>query len=164
MTWKEIEDFENGFCPARYDVYNLWGMAGVSSRTLHYYVHRRLIQPAIGSGTAARYTYEHVVRLRVIRILKKRRMTLREIGIFLDGFTLRELYSIAEGLDPMKAIRSVRRGLLRPGGSRPHGSEPFFRVIITTGIEIHVSPEYHARAVARSSDLIEAIAEILDVV
>lgn len=74
MSWQEFEDFENGFSPARYDVYQMFGVTGVTARTLHYYVHRRLIPPAIGAGRAARYTYEHVVRLRVLRLLKKRGM------------------------------------------------------------------------------------------
>jgi len=163
MNWQELEDFEKGFYPARYDVYQMYGATGVEARTLHYYVQRRLIPPAIGSGPAARYTYEHVVRLRVLRLLKKREMTLREIGVLLDGFTVNQLHHISESQNPTEAIRSVRRGLLHPTGARPEGSEPFRRVFITTGVDLLVSPEFHARAAARSSDLLEALRDILDI-
>jgi hypothetical protein len=90
-------------------------------------------------------------------------MTLREIGVLLDGLAVRDLHHISESQNPTEAIESVRRGLLHPTGARPEGSEPFRRVFITKGVELLVSPEYHARAAARSSELLETIRDILDI-
>ncbi|SRR6266550_4806266 len=163
MTEQELEDFEEGISPARYDAYSVLAMAGVPPRTLHYYVQRRLIPHAIGAGPAARYTYEHVVRLKVLRILKGRRMTLRQIRVILDGSTVRELHRIAEGRNPERTIDNVRRALHSPQGERPHGSEPFFRLTITAGVQLLVSPEHHARAAVRLQELTEAFRHILGI-
>lgn len=163
MTEYHLLEFEEGIDPARFDVYHLYAMTGIAARNVHYYVQRGLIPHSIGSGPAARYTYEHVVRLTVLQKLKKRGMTLREIGVFLDGSTVRELHRIANGVDPRETIDDIRRVLYRPPGSPPPGEEPLTRVSIAEGIDLYVGATYVARAAVRRKELVEVIASILEV-
>jgi DNA-binding transcriptional MerR regulator len=159
---QELRDFEEGYYPARFNMYELRAMTGVWPRSVYYYIQRRLIPNAIGFGPAAKYTYEHVIRLNVILILKKRDLTLREIGMFLDGHTLRELHGVAEGRDPDRGIYRVRRFYHRAQGVPPKGLNSLTRMEITKGIELFVSDEFLAKAAVRVDELTKALDEILE--
>ena len=163
MHEQALLDFEDKNYPARYDVYDLRAMTGVTTRTVHYYVYRCLIPHAIGAGPAARYTYEHIVRVKVIRQLKQRGLTLREIGVLLDGSTVRELHGFANGRDPGRTIATVRQALRRRRGAPPPGAEPFTRVPIFPGVELLVSKAFLPRAAVHLDALGIAIADIFDV-
>jgi|GEM_PF-2732791 len=163
MSDQDLHDFETGYHRARYDRHHLQAMTGIRSRSLHYYVQRRLIPPAIGSGPAARYTYEHAVRLQVLHMLKERGLTLREIKVVLDGYTVRELHDLSNGRYLNGAIRIVRTGLRRPQSGWPPKNEPLARVVLQTGVELHVLPRFHARAVMRAEELLKRIDETIDV-
>jgi hypothetical protein len=89
-------------------------------------------------------------------------MTLREIKVFLDGSTVRELHRIANGADPRETIYDIRRVLYRPPGSPPPGAEPLTRLTIAEGIELFVGAPHLARAAVRRKELVEAITCILD--
>ncbi len=162
MSEQDLEDFERGYHPARYDRHHLQAMTGIRSRCLHYYVERRLIPPAIGSGPAARYTYEHVVRLKVLDKLKGRGLTLQEIKCVLDGYTVGELHGLANSRGPCEVIRTVRRYLGRPSSGWPPKDEPLARVVIRTGVELHIARKFHARAVMRAAEVESRLNEILD--
>ena len=89
-------------------------------------------------------------------------MTLREIGVFLNGSTVRHLHRIADGADPSETIYDIRRVLYRPPGSPPPGEEPLTRVTIAEGIELFVDAAHLARAAVRRRELVEVITNILD--
>jgi len=158
----QLQVFEEGIHPARYDIHHLYSMTGIAARNVYFYIQRGLLPHSIGSGPAARYTYEHVVRLLALKKLKKRGMTLREIRVFLDGSTVRELHRIADGANPQEIIRDVRRILHRPPGSPPPGEEPYTCVNIAEGIELLVGAAHVPRAAVRLRELVEAITSILD--
>ena len=146
----------------RLDIYHIHSMTGVPARTVYYYVQRRLVPKAIGSGPAARYNYEHVVRLKVIGILKERHMTLWEISVFFEGHTLAQLIDIAEGRNPERNISKMRRFFDRKKGESRLGADELTRVEIREGIELFVSREYLPRAAARADELTRALGNILE--
>jgi DNA-binding transcriptional MerR regulator len=163
VTEYQLLEFEEGNHPARFDAFELLAMTGIPVRNVYFYVQRGLIPHSIGFGPAARYTYEHVVRLLVLQKLKRRQMTLREIKVFLDGLTVRELHRIANGVDPSGIINDIRRFLYRPPGSPPPEEEPLTCVTIADDIELYVGAAYVAHAIVRRPELVEAITCILDV-
>ena len=63
----------------------LAGRAGVSRRTIRYYVEIGLLPPPEGAGRAAGYTAEHLRRLEVVKDLQAARLTLDEIKEHLAG-------------------------------------------------------------------------------
>lgn len=154
---------EEDLVEPRLDIYHLHSMTGIPARRIYYYVQRRLVPKAIGSGPAARYNYEHVIRLKVIDILKERRLFLREIKAFLDGHTVGQLLSIAEGSDPVHSIRKMRRFFNRRAGESYDGADDLTRVEIREGIELFVSPRYLPRAAAQIDELTRALDEILEI-
>jgi len=161
--YHHLVEFEKGIHPAKFNAFELFAMTGIPARNIYFYVQRGLIPHSIGSGPAARYTYEHAVRLLVLQKLKRRQLTLREIKVFLDGSTVRELHRIANGVDPSGIINDIRRFLYRPPGSPLPDEEPLTCVTIAEEIELYVGAAYVARAAVRGRELVEAITSILDV-
>jgi len=69
----------------RYGPEELADRAGVSRRTVRYYVQRGLLPAPLGVGRGAHYTEEHLARLLRIRELADAGVPLEEMGDQLDG-------------------------------------------------------------------------------
>jgi len=82
-----------------YSISELEEVSGIPRRTIHYYIARDLLPPADGSGLGARYREVHVLRLKVIEVLKKLGLKLEGIRELLDSMSLealRETFTEAE--------------------------------------------------------------------
>ena len=73
--------------------------AGVTTRTIRYYVEQGVLPPP-GHGRPAEYTEEHVQRLDLIRRLKEQYLPLEEIRDMLQRLTPREVERLAEQYTP----------------------------------------------------------------
>lgn len=62
-----------------YSIGELARQAGVTRRTIRYYVELGLLPPPGGAGRAATYTLDHLRRLEQIRALQAHRLSLEEI-------------------------------------------------------------------------------------
>src|SRR3954454_2529927 len=62
-----------------YSVNELADDAGVTRRTVHYYISQGLLPAAGGEGRGARYGKAHLDRLRLIRELQREHLPLAEI-------------------------------------------------------------------------------------
>ncbi|MFO0714355.1 MAG: MerR family transcriptional regulator [Sandaracinus sp.] len=71
--------------------------AGVSPRTVRYYIQRGLLPPPRFRGPDTAYGDEHVVRLRAIRRLQEAYWPLDAIGGLFASKTEREIEAIADG-------------------------------------------------------------------
>ena len=58
---------------------DICAQAGVTPRTVHFYIQQALLPPPDGAGRGARYTEAHLARLRLIRRLQKEHLPLNEI-------------------------------------------------------------------------------------
>lgn len=58
--------------------------AGVTPRTVHFYIQQGLLAPPDGAGRGARYSEAHLARLQLIRRLQKEHLPLNEIRRQLD--------------------------------------------------------------------------------
>jgi DNA-binding transcriptional MerR regulator len=154
----QIYEGEN-FDDAHFDIYDLHAVTGIPARTVHYYVQQGIIPKAVGSGPAARYSYVHAIRLNVMTILKTKGLTLWEIKAFLDGHTIRELYSFANGRDPQGAVYRLGRFIHRANGRPPRGILARFRV--RPQFELYVGDRYLARVAVRFEELEKAIDKII---
>ncbi len=72
--------------------------AGVTVRTVRYYISEGLLPPPTGAGPAARYGQEHLDRLAIISELKDRYLPLREIRRPLDQMTSDDITTTATHL------------------------------------------------------------------
>jgi DNA-binding transcriptional MerR regulator len=105
----------------RYDVKELSDRAGVTPRTVHFYIQQGLLRPAGSPGPGARYTEGHVNRLRVIRRLQHEHLPLAEIRRQLAALNDEAVASLLNGAKRAPRQRKGSaleyvRGLLEPAG------------------------------------------------
>jgi DNA-binding transcriptional MerR regulator len=85
---------------ARYGVAELAEAAGVSIRTIRYYIAEGLLPPPAERGPGASYSTGHLDRLRLIGRLKDAYLPLREIRRRLDGLDDEAVRSLLARLGP----------------------------------------------------------------
>jgi Ca-activated chloride channel family protein len=135
--------------------------AGVSPRTVRYYVQRGLLPAPVFRGRDTAYSHEHLTRLRAIRRLQERFLPLDAIQVELERRTPHELDELARGKDqPAHEVTYYA-----PVPARPHHvptvpipdyrtpalpGERFTRYELAPGLELHVSDgaDAHTRALA----------------
>lgn len=102
---------------APYAVEDLERIVGVSARTIHFWVQSGLLKGP-GAGRGARYTDEHLLRLRAIQKLKSEGKSLSEIRRALRGESLATLREAVENA-PRKEEVSAKELLQRWLKGRP---------------------------------------------
>jgi DNA-binding transcriptional MerR regulator len=81
---------------ARYSLTELADLAGVTPRTVRYYLSQGLL-PVVGvGGPGAKYDDSHLARLRLIRRLQREHLPLAEIRTRLDTLADAEIMDLAE--------------------------------------------------------------------
>lgn len=84
--------------PRQYSISELEEECGLPRRTIHYYIQRELLPPAVGSGPTAFYTDEHLTRLRLIALWKDSSLQLRGIQNLLDQMSYADMQRIESEL------------------------------------------------------------------
>jgi DNA-binding transcriptional MerR regulator len=92
-----------------YKLDELAEQAGISGRTVRYYVQRGLLPAPAFRGKDTAYTRAHLVRLRAIKKLQERFFPLDAIQAELEGKGLAELEQIALHAPPPHAPPRARR-------------------------------------------------------
>lgn len=114
----------------RYSLTELADLAGVTPRTIRYYLAQGLL-PAVGqSGPGAKYDGRHLSLLRLIRRLQAEHLPLAEIRRQLDGLSdddIRDLAGTGEQPPPSDSALDYVRGLLQ-GSTRPKPPSPDLRL------------------------------------
>jgi DNA-binding transcriptional MerR regulator len=82
--------------PYRYSMADLERETGLSGRTVRYYITQGLLPAAHGRGPGATYDLGHLLRLRMILLLKAAHLPLDEIKARLDGLSDREIAALLE--------------------------------------------------------------------
>ena len=100
--------------------------AGVTPRTVRYYVAEGLLPPPAGTGQQRVYAHEHLLRLKAIRRLKEAYLPLAEIRQRLAGRSLVELQRLAEAPPPppSSALEYIASILATPPGRPRAGPGP----------------------------------------
>ena len=91
----------------RFGLTELADVAGVTPRTVRYYLAQGLL-PAVGqSGPGSKYDTGHLARLRLIRRLQAEHLPLAEIRRRLDGLADDEIRSLAGNAEPAPPTESA---------------------------------------------------------
>ena len=117
----------------RYSISELADLAGVTPRTVRYYLAQGLLPSPGATGPGVKYGEDHLDRLKLIRRLQRKHLPLAEIRTTLDGLSGARLTQLADdeaeehssGEPPNTAIDYIRR-VLAP--ARPPGSSLLKRV------------------------------------
>jgi Ca-activated chloride channel family protein len=151
--------------------------AGVTPRTIRYYVELGLLPPPSGPGPKAEYSDEHLKRLLFIKGLQIRRLSLEEIRAYLkeeDGAPLDMPEDMpgpapaSSAADYVAEMRSMYRMSL-PDRQLPQLSaqradnfvgEPWMRIPITADVELNVRRR-GSRIDTRLAKAIEELKRIL---
>ncbi len=111
-----------------YSIEELAKRAGISKRTLHYYVKKGLL-PAPGTrGPSTRYSQEYLDRLQVIKVLKSNYLPLDEIALLLGKLSAeeisrlafvseQELFQVLKKKDLYKSLKSSKEAMLQEDAS-----------------------------------------------
>jgi len=81
---------------ARYTLTELADLAGVSPRTVRYYISQGLIAVDVAPGPGPKYDDSHLARLRLIKRLQAEHLPLAEIRHRLEGLSDADIRTVAE--------------------------------------------------------------------
>jgi DNA-binding transcriptional MerR regulator len=113
--------------------------AGVSPRTVRYYVQRGLLTAPEFRGPDTVYEAEHLARLRAIRALQARHLPLDAIQEALSGRTLDEVERIARGELPTDLVATAPVSRSHDDDERPAEVERVTRYALAPGLELHLT-------------------------
>ena len=82
--------------PPDLDIKELCDGAGVTPRTVHYYIQQGLLPSSGTTGSGARYSQEHLERLQLIRLLQNEHLPLAEINRRLRKLTGAEVRALVD--------------------------------------------------------------------
>lgn len=80
----------------KYRIGELAQKAGVTNRTVHYYVGRGLLPPPDGAGVGTTYREEHLLRLRLIKKLQEQYLPLEKIKEIISAMNVEEVEQALE--------------------------------------------------------------------
>lgn len=113
---------------ARYSIAELAQRAGVSRRTVRFYVQRGLIPPPYGRGRGRHYGDEHLEALLRVRALKA------------EGHALADLVLRTDETPPKRRPAKRSRGADAPGRRKRPG-RVWVRQTVAPGYELHVADD-----------------------
>jgi DNA-binding transcriptional MerR regulator len=140
--------YSRGNTMADYTITELSERSGVNRRNIHFYVQQGLLPPAEGAGLGARYTEEHLLRLRAIPILRN------------HGLRLDEIRERLVGMDASAVEALLARPPSAPARPQPQ-AEAVTRYTLAPGVELLIGPDADRAWHAQIADLAEAIRRIL---
>ena len=135
--------------------------AGISPRTVRYYVQRGLLPPPVFRGRDTAYSEEHLLRLRAIRRLQERFLPLDAIQRELDQRSLAELQALAEGQEevaPVSRLTLSESKLMPALSSERRDGEQWQRWVVAPGLELHLSAQASPATQRLAHDLLREIA------
>ena len=143
------------------DLKALAALAGVTPRTVHFYIQQGVLPPAGSQGPGARYTEGHLLRLRLVKLLQREHLPLAEIARRLRALSDRQVAALlsegeqrqaAKGGSALEYIRGVlgqaESGAGAPlrSATHPRTATPlpeaersrWDRYMLADGVELHV--------------------------
>lgn len=138
---------------AVYELGELSHLAGVTPRTVRYYIQQGLLRSPGTPGPGAKYDAAHLDRLRLIRRLQREHLPLAEIRRRLASLTDAEVRRLVEAPEPARSsaaeyVRQVLREPSRPSflAARSAPPEPavapdrsqWERIALGPDLELHV--------------------------
>jgi DNA-binding transcriptional MerR regulator len=107
-----------------FDIQKLVRESGIPRRTIHFYVQQGILPPPQGAGLAAFYTEDHLLRLRLVPVMRQEGLRLDEIRERLAKMTPEEMRQVVEkstNLKPEAAVpypKPFQPGTIGVGGMR----------------------------------------------
>jgi DNA-binding transcriptional MerR regulator len=150
-----------------YKLDELAAAAGVSPRTVRYYVQRGLLPAPAFRGRDTAYSGEHLLRLRAIKRLQESFLPLDAIQAELEKRSPAELENLVAGGHEPRPPGPVRGPLVFPAAPPPYRAplplprtgERVVRYVLRPGLELHLSEGADAATRALCEKLLNDEAE-----
>ena len=151
-----------------YSIGEIARKAGVTRRTIRYYVELGLLPPPESSGRGASYGPEHLARLEAIKSLQEARLSLDEIRDHLADDASSDATPEAARASAAQYLASLSGSVADPQAPPPepvrrsqsHVGEPWVRYPLTEDVELHIRRR-GARTDPRIARLIKEARRIL---
>jgi DNA-binding transcriptional MerR regulator len=130
----------------RYGIDELADLAGVTRRTVRYYVQEGLLPAPLGVGRGRHYGPAHREALLRIKALQERRLSLDDVRRALRG-------PRREAAEPRRVSDAARAAV--PETGRPSPRSAWTRVELLPGVEMHVSSRLRLPSPRRIEELAE---------
>jgi Ca-activated chloride channel family protein len=141
---------------SEYTITELAELSAVNRRNIHFYVQQGLLPPPAGAGLGARYSDDHLLRLRAIPVLRSRGLRLDEIRERLAGISGSELAALLA--QPTPAIPMPEP--LPPIRPWPR-AQPVMRYTLGPGIELLVDASVDRILQGHLPELAQSVQQIL---
>jgi DNA-binding transcriptional MerR regulator len=138
----------------RYSIGEVAEAAGVSRRTVRYYVQRGLLPPPLGLGRGDHYTGDHLAVILQVKSLQERGFPLEEILLSMRGFQPPEPPLAQECDTGDEPTRPPERPEWAPG-------EAWVRQVILPDYELHARAGARPLTATELAALARAIKEII---
>ncbi len=126
----------------QYRISELARKAGVSKRTVHYYINKGLIPPAAGAGIASYYTEDHLHRILLIKKLQERYLPLEKVKNITAALTLQEVKQKLEFLEDAGSEAEIFEEekdaaiYSTPGAAAAPAGAEYIKVDLGLGVEL----------------------------
>jgi DNA-binding transcriptional MerR regulator len=151
-----------------YDLVELCRLAGVTSRTVRYYISQGLLPSPASSGPGAHYDDTHLDRLKLIRQLQRDHLPLAEIRLRLEEM---DDATVRRALEPPSSASDYIRSVLGSSpqlppsadrSPRPGERSTWERIRVHPDVEIHVRRPLSRDENRRVERLIEQARDIFE--
>lgn len=140
----------------QYRIGELAEKAGVTKRTIHYYMGRGLLPPPEGAGLGTTYSDEHLYRIMLVRKLQDAWLPLDEIKKRINGMRLDE---VKAGLAPGEPVVMEDSYSYRSPAMKTPGTT-YERIMLGLGVELHY-PSGNERSAELAEKLIKYAENIM---
>ncbi len=140
---------------SEYTIQELIEQSGVPRRTIYFYTQQGILPPLQGAGLSARYQDAHLLRLKLIPLLRQHGMRLDQIREYFDGQDESTLESrLKEELAVPQPPSAIPAPTPQPGA--------FVHYSLPKGMTLLVPADVAARQPAKVKEIIHTIQEKLD--
>lgn len=137
-----------------YNLNEISAIAGVTPRTVYFYIQKGLLPHPGTRGPGAKYERRHLMRLRLVRILQGEHLPLAKI---------RERLTAMSDAQIEQAVSGTSSGAATSSAKPPVGSDrsQWERVVLTQGVELHFRRPLTRRRNKQVEQLLEEARRIM---
>ena len=136
---------------SEYTIQELSELTGLPRRTIHFYVQQEIIPPPEGAGLGAYYTDIHLLRLKLVPIL-------RQQGLRLDD--IREKFQGGGEAELVKLYQRSEKITVKPAPSRP-AQQNYTHYQLPAGVVLMAPATLNPLERQKLADLLSAAQRIL---
>ncbi len=139
-----------------FTIQDLCNQTGLPRRTIHFYIQQEILPPPQGSGLGAYYLAEHLVRLKLIPILRKQGLKLDDIRQKYQASSSAELETLLSETQP-PVLPALTAAPPPPSPALPRPSQTYQAYRLPHGILLFVPQDLAPELQTRLDQLLPAL-------